>query len=243
MLWIRNGMVYLGRDKVCWGCPAFGIGETFFWFVSFGDLSCDRPCSIHPGHTCLFPTYTSLVRLRPGGGSRRSRLIQTFWWRCGVVAGCHKVLPRPHKAKSVMTFMCVFACLLLASCVPRQVYDLMREAGIRPNSRSLLELVNLCRANGLASVAARIMRQRSKMAATTSRRDANVSRRYASSSRRSSSNNNTERSGSGSKKSRSTSSRGKASTRKNAPGAGAESPSVRKPIDQRLVDQKAEQAN
>lgn len=86
-------------------------------------------------------------------------------------AGHHCVL---HSSRRVLftRSSCVFFAFPAA-----QVYDLMREAGIRPNNRSLLDLVNLCRANGLQSVAARIMRQRSKATSTTSRRRNNVSRR------------------------------------------------------------------
>ncbi|CAM9870932.1 unnamed protein product [Ectocarpus fasciculatus] len=97
-------------------------------------------------------------------------------WRQQLSAG---VAPGPRSTRAA-----------LAACggagdvdTALQVYDVMREAGIRPNSRALLDLVNLCRANGLQSVAARIMRERSKTAATTNRRRSNVSmRRNASGS-------------------------------------------------------------
>ena len=38
---------------------------------------------------------------------------------------------------------------------------MMRASGIRPENRSLLELVNLCRANGMGDEAGRILRERS----------------------------------------------------------------------------------
>lgn len=119
--------------------------------------------------------------------------------------------------------MCVFhysacGCVCCVSFCTNgtQVYDLMREARIRPNSRSLLELVNLCRANGLESVAARIMRQRSKMAATTSRRNANVSRRYATSSNKTGGNSTATGSSGGGGGGGGGHGKGSVSTRKNA---------------------------
>lgn len=38
----------------------------------------------------------------------------------------------------------------------------MRDAGIRPDNRSTLALVKLCRANGMPGVATNIMRERSR---------------------------------------------------------------------------------
>lgn len=46
---------------------------------------------------------------------------------------------------------------------PLQVYGVMREAEIRPDNRSLLELVKLCKANDMPETAARIMRERSNV--------------------------------------------------------------------------------
>lgn len=38
---------------------------------------------------------------------------------------------------------------------------MMRASGIRPENRSLLDLVNLCQANGMRGEAVRILRERS----------------------------------------------------------------------------------
>lgn len=43
----------------------------------------------------------------------------------------------------------------------RQVYQVMRGCGIRPDNRSTLLLVKLCRANDMAEVATEILRERS----------------------------------------------------------------------------------
>ncbi|CAN0521669.1 unnamed protein product [Ectocarpus sp. 12 AP-2014] len=119
-------------------------------------------------------------------------------WRQQLSAG---VAPGPRSTRAA-----------LAACggagdvdTALQVYDVMREASIRPNSRALLDLVNLCRANGLQSVAARIMRERSKIAATTSRRKGNVSMRRNSAGSTSRTRNKSTRNASSTKKGSSTS--------------------------------------
>lgn len=113
--------------------------------------------------------------------------------------------------------------MFLSPLLEPQVYDVMREAGIRPNSRALLDLVNLCRANGLQSVAARIMRERSKTDATTSRRRSNVSMRRNSagstSRKRNKSTKNTSSTNRGSSTSRSTNIGGNTSSSSNGGGS------------------------
>ncbi|CBN77833.1 conserved unknown protein [Ectocarpus siliculosus] len=137
-------------------------------------------------------------------------------WRQQLSAG---VAPGPRSTRAA-----------LAACggagdvdTALQVYDVMREGGIRPNSRALLDLVNLCRANGLQSVAARIMRERSKTDATTNRRRSNVSMRRNSagstSRKRNKSTRNTCSANRGSSTSRSTNTGGNTSSSGNGGGS------------------------
>lgn len=144
-----------------WFCRMASVVGTLRWLL----------CST-PDRMCICAVKKSIAA-QPAGRSR------SFLLNGGMCVATTEVMHSETNRCCVRssTVVEIAFSMFPSPLLEPQVYDVMREAGIRPNSRSLLDLVNLCRANGLLSVAARIMRERSKTAATTSRRRSNVSMR------------------------------------------------------------------